>query len=1493
MLVHVGTALPVLGENRQSELLEMLPKNTAYVGVGVGRRWAQSFMRQAAGKTGGYFTQINPDEEVAWRAFELSSVLNTPRLLDVAVEADGMAFLNFADTVVHGEQICAVGRIAEGEKVPRSVVIRGTVDGKPWQKTVRVRRVADQAEYLPRTWAKLEIDRLVGEDAQKHRDQIISLSKAMYVMSPFTSLLVLENEEMYTQYNIDRGRKDHWALYPCPDEIKVVTEPLQPGAEDVAQTKKSTVQQLAESVKVLPEPQVVSWPNVIVVLPDGGYVYSSSSAGFQQPPHVYFGDVIRSANYGGDPGRNMDGLDARLFYSYQDTSSPMATLDLLSESEAKLTNRFLGEQGNSIDAIWLDLGMRRLQERYSKLPVLVPVEGRVPSDFAIVNAQTADGFIQLQRFDASDFYFYDQAQRFGVASAGTPSVSFVLPSPNEMLARHFWGEPSLVPNSGRMNNAWMFSAPGLQSRSELLRRRAGLRQQANLGIPQTDDLYSIVQLQDLTVDMLQTMPAQRFTVRAGQEDFGLPLVIAENVSGLEFDQPLTMTVQPWDGGTWGRNFNSAFGFEELNRNLGRRSVRLVPGSELMPLQGLANGVPEGWASLDLPFRNYSTSGRGTELSGIVPFGRSSVVEPRSAVHRWATAPQQNRRPFVSLPTFSPAVTPEFGNDRRLFGDLMSHAPGLNTSRADMLHVMTSELTNDVARAESAQANADTATGTVDPAARRLINKARAASWESVRLPGQSEDSELVIQCDGQGRYVWTRIVSEGLQERVVCDGETLLHLYDEIGLGARRTYSRFHHSTIHQLVPWLLPDIDLLARQYHITAVNDHTVALTPIVDARSQSADDTEPAEESEDDKDGKADSRRWILHLVFDQQGHLAARRLVDQESGEVLRTVEFSLDGTVRLIDAEGEVAATANWRRSPCDAADLNPDTSNLVVLPLPYRSEEAGPVVAAKSVADADLSEEDALRLMASHLASGNADAMIRIIRSRFFAKDDRRDGFYVLLSRFPEKLVWEEDVDGSDGRRQSVDLRPSAEGSPLRQFVRQWINWQLQNSDTTEFAIEGPADGFVQRLATARNLYLRWKLQTATTDRTTSQVKAELDQVLEFVDSCRTDVMGWTLLSVVEKALPHDRFGEDFAATAQRFENNPALAMWARQERVRTLFRAGRHRKARNLYRELLTNLLQSGSMPRIDAEIRTLYREHNGEPSWNKLVADIGGRILESGLPRTALMFSIQLRSLGDSEAAGWLLQQVLDSIDPAERPDVALLAIEQLRALQNNQSWDLMAAVVQVQELSEWSDLWHYAATVADEAGRKRRALDHLEHAVQLDFRNRPDVINLQSLRADYSSLLQRFEELVDASATLELPPPEELMARIIRAADQWRSIDDDDTQCCQMAARILTKLNRRDLAWAYITTPLAESSGESTQWISLAESLSGQNQWELADVAWQRAFEFEQTNPDILLRHAELLQANGQIRRSRQLLQRIIQGSWQSRFSGTVNKARQLLN
>ena len=87
-LLHVGSGIAAMGENRTDKLLERIPKGARYVGVGVGKRWNRAFMQAAAERTGGYFTQVNPDEPVAWRGMDLAMTLNTPRLLDVKATAD-------------------------------------------------------------------------------------------------------------------------------------------------------------------------------------------------------------------------------------------------------------------------------------------------------------------------------------------------------------------------------------------------------------------------------------------------------------------------------------------------------------------------------------------------------------------------------------------------------------------------------------------------------------------------------------------------------------------------------------------------------------------------------------------------------------------------------------------------------------------------------------------------------------------------------------------------------------------------------------------------------------------------------------------------------------------------------------------------------------------------------------------------------------------------------------------------------------------------------------------------------------------------------------------------------------------------------------------------------------------------------------------------------------------------------------------------------------
>ena len=79
-LVHLGSGITAMGRP-QNELARTIPENDPL------RRHRR---RQALGPrldetgrrgTGGFYTQINPDESVGWRTFDLLATLNTPRLL--------------------------------------------------------------------------------------------------------------------------------------------------------------------------------------------------------------------------------------------------------------------------------------------------------------------------------------------------------------------------------------------------------------------------------------------------------------------------------------------------------------------------------------------------------------------------------------------------------------------------------------------------------------------------------------------------------------------------------------------------------------------------------------------------------------------------------------------------------------------------------------------------------------------------------------------------------------------------------------------------------------------------------------------------------------------------------------------------------------------------------------------------------------------------------------------------------------------------------------------------------------------------------------------------------------------------------------------------------------------------------------------------------------------------------------------------------------------
>lgn len=1510
-LIHVGSAVPVLGEKKEEVLAEQIPKRVRYIGVGVGKRWSRQFMKAAANRTGGYVTQINPDEKVAWRAFELLSVLNAPRLLDINVSdaKEKYRFLNFEDSLAEGEELAAITRLDAKSKLPKTIIVTGKLNGKPYKKSFSVKAVSDKADYLPRSWAKLEIDRLVAEGAQKNKGAIISLSKAMYVMSPFTSLLVLENDAMYKQFLVDRGRKDHWALYPAPKKIQVVFEPSMNTSHivpvETAQAPKSA-NDVLKTIVFRTSPQMMAQPNLIYTKPDS---YTAESLVTSQPINWSL------------PVVNVENLRVDFDFNVQDSiGSPDADVDGVFDLVLPAFTR------NSTS----------VNERLSKWPII--------DGFNSPHVITNDWL--PRRAVVKDFFRYAMTE--GAPDAGVYQGAAYGP----------WNAPTY--NMQFFDGGWRYSPKGLgipfpltlPDTGTLFNRRAMSASMGIDGQPAENRIYKIQSARSLVASFKMPMPKriagdwdywaewidgrvhptgfttvftpQQTLVVNGSESMQHRIAGFEpayriqtsrqlgklNINTLnQLSQPATnlwdvqTIVSSNDGLTlntatnenlvrlWGLTsspkFDNRLGYFYVNNNITDRDR-----DDVMQFHVLQDSIRELFevnVQLDdgpIRWPDQEEWSRMTELrrrrdidndgNGVVDAGQDleefelELIDIQRQVQVQQVLPSLSVRgpgQFGWSRVIQHYQPSQFANDRGVFGDLVAHAPGMNTLPVDVLVVVGREAASDV----------KSTTGKIDPTARKLINAARRSRWQSITLKGRNGEPGTTIVFDGTGKYTYERTVSEGLRERVICDGDKLLHLYEELGIGARRDASRFYLAELDSLIPWLVAPAEELARGANVTATGKRAIEI-----ARIGMAD--------RKDKDGKP-IKFAVTQLIFAKNGRLKERRLVVQPTGKVLLRTVCDAGGKVKLINADDKVIAEWNLNRALASAPDLNPDTSKLVILSLPYRTANSvlSKVKNKNDTNYADWSESDALALIAADMVSGTPQRMIQVVSQRFLNRGDERIGFQVLLTSRMHHWV-------ATNRVFETFKLPRADltTDPLAHFVIQYHQWIRSGKNNTEFEVGGPSEGFVQRMAAGRNLYTRWISGRANKDRTTKQVEVELNRALDYIKGCRSRQLGWALLSVLRNTVQHEELHLRVAEATKEFEKIPGLAFTVRHERARSEFKGKDVEDARALIRKLYLSIAKVGLLPPIDPSIRQEFRKGDGGPeAWNDLIRDVHSKLMEKKSLRAAILLALKSRQFGDTALGDELFVAVLDRLPEADRPDVALIAVQHLRQSDENEKADsLLSPILKDERLVLSSNLWRLAAELAEKRGKRALALARLERALDMDFRSTTDFVNLEAVRKDYGELLSRYEKLVDAAATLETEPPADLLQRVIRAADQWRSLDDDDTSACQTASRVIQKLGEKELAWDYLTTPLALRPNEASPWLSLAKALAEQKQIDLASQAYTSAFDSEATNAQILWDHAQMLKTNGRFKESRRLLKQIAAGKWQPRFQPVKQKAVQAI-
>ena len=168
-----------------------------------------------ADTTGGYSEYLAPGREIETRISAFFRKVSHPVLSNLnltfgKVEVTDVYPQRLPD-LFRGSQIVAFGRYSGTGDV--AVTLTGTMQGENKLFAYDASFPAKQAsnDFLPQLWARRKIGYLLDQIRLHGRseelvDEVVRLSKEYGIATPYTSYLVLENEEAYTTHGIVRDR---------------------------------------------------------------------------------------------------------------------------------------------------------------------------------------------------------------------------------------------------------------------------------------------------------------------------------------------------------------------------------------------------------------------------------------------------------------------------------------------------------------------------------------------------------------------------------------------------------------------------------------------------------------------------------------------------------------------------------------------------------------------------------------------------------------------------------------------------------------------------------------------------------------------------------------------------------------------------------------------------------------------------------------------------------------------------------------------------------------------------------------------------------------------------------------------------------------------------------------------------------------------------------------------------------------------------------------
>lgn len=224
-VVYLGDGLATWGVRDAATLAALADKIGAPVHAGLlGKGASAELWAEVSGRSGGRAALVRSPGDAQRFALAATHAAEVPRLRQARVEVAGPAaaaaslFPAAATTLYAGDELLAVLRTPADQPAPAELILRGAVTGRAPAVEQRVSLAAPvTVAHVAQRWASYQLGAL--EAAGVEREQIVALSEEFGLMSRYTSLLVLENDEAYEQHRIARRKADEQAKLAAAPQV--------------------------------------------------------------------------------------------------------------------------------------------------------------------------------------------------------------------------------------------------------------------------------------------------------------------------------------------------------------------------------------------------------------------------------------------------------------------------------------------------------------------------------------------------------------------------------------------------------------------------------------------------------------------------------------------------------------------------------------------------------------------------------------------------------------------------------------------------------------------------------------------------------------------------------------------------------------------------------------------------------------------------------------------------------------------------------------------------------------------------------------------------------------------------------------------------------------------------------------------------------------------------------------------------------------------------